>query len=102
MGSKVKQRDVANQKATQATLSVNERILKECHNLYTEADNGLIEVSDTMNFLVVFIDHDDCLAIDRLVKASKGYIRVQSTYYKSLIQWGSYGFQIGGAKHTLS
>ena len=45
MGSKMKQRDVANQKASQATLSVNERILKECHNLYTDPDNGLIEVS---------------------------------------------------------
>ena len=44
MGTKMKQRDVANQKASQATLSVNERILKECHHLYTEADNGLIEV----------------------------------------------------------
>ena len=44
MGTKMKQRDVVNQKASQATLSVNERILKECHHLYTEADNGLIEV----------------------------------------------------------
>ena len=69
MGSKVKQRDVANQRASQATLSVNERILKECHNLYTEADNGLIEVSHTTLILrMVFIDHDQRLTIDRLVK----------------------------------
>ena len=63
MGSKVKQRDVANQKASQATLSVNERILKECHNLYTEADNGLIEVSHTSILRMFFIDHDQRLSI---------------------------------------
>eukprot|EP00093_Oithona_nana_P015071 15071.XXX_797237_791838_1 [CDS] Oithona nana genome sequencing. len=49
MGTKMKQRDVANQKASQATLSVNERILKECHHLYTEADNGLIEMASNLD-----------------------------------------------------
>lgn len=52
MGTKMKQRDVANQKASQATLSVNERILKECHHLYTEADNGLIEVIFAINMKI--------------------------------------------------
>lgn len=42
--NKVKQRDVVNQKASNATLSVNERILKECHQLYMDPDNGLVEV----------------------------------------------------------
>jgi hypothetical protein len=44
MGAKMKQRDAVNQKASQATLSVNERILKECHQLYTDVENGLVEV----------------------------------------------------------
>ena len=44
MGSKVKQRTVVNQKTSQATLTVNERILKECHQLYADPDNGLVEV----------------------------------------------------------
>ena len=47
MGSKVKQRTVVNQKTSQATLTVNERILKECHQLYADPDNGLVEVGLT-------------------------------------------------------
>ena len=40
--TKVKQREAANRPVDQATLSVNERILKECHQLYTDPDNGLV------------------------------------------------------------
>ena len=56
MGSnKLKQRDSANQKSAQsATLTVNERILKDCHQLYMDTENGLCEVSlilDSITFL---------------------------------------------------
>ena len=38
MSGKVKQRTAANQDSH--TLSINERILKECHTLYIDPDNG--------------------------------------------------------------
>jgi GTPase SAR1 family protein len=50
MGAKMKQRDAVNQKASQATLSVNERILKECHQLYTDVENGLVEIASNLDF----------------------------------------------------
>lgn len=40
MSGRVKARAGANAAIEQATLSVNERILKECHTLYTETENG--------------------------------------------------------------
>ena len=40
MSGKVRQRGATNL-ADSATLSVNERILKECHSLYTDSDNGM-------------------------------------------------------------
>ena len=39
MSGKVRQRASANT-ADQAALTVNERILKECHTLYTDPENG--------------------------------------------------------------
>ena len=39
MSGKVRQRTAANV-ADSTTLTVNERILKECHTLYTDPDNG--------------------------------------------------------------
>merc|ERR1719216_97984 len=48
MGTKVKQRTVVNQKTSQATLTVNERILKECHQLYADPDNGLVEIASNL------------------------------------------------------
>lgn len=39
MSGKVRQRTSANA-ADSATQSVNEKILKECHSLYTEPENG--------------------------------------------------------------
>jgi len=39
MSGKVKQRTSANA-ADSATQSVNEKILRECHSLYTDPDNG--------------------------------------------------------------
>ena len=51
--NKLKQRDSTNQqKSTQASLSVNERILKECHQLYMDPDNGLVEVC-FINFVIL-------------------------------------------------
>ena len=39
MSGKVKQRTSANP-TDSSTLSVNEKILRECHNLYSDPDNG--------------------------------------------------------------
>ncbi|KAK2166263.1 hypothetical protein LSH36_40g08004 [Paralvinella palmiformis] len=44
MSGKVRQRGAANP-ADSATLSANEKILKECHSLYTDPDNGLVEIA---------------------------------------------------------
>lgn len=40
MSGKVKQRSAANTSES-ATTSVNERILKRCHSLYTDQENGV-------------------------------------------------------------
>ena len=40
MSGKVRQRGAANT-ADSATLTVNEKILRECHNLYTDPENGM-------------------------------------------------------------
>jgi len=43
MSGRVKSRPGGSNAALeQATLSINERILKECHTLYTEPDKGII------------------------------------------------------------
>merc|ERR1712241_987519 len=51
MSGKVRQRTSANT-ADQASLTVNERILKECHTLYTEPDNGyrigLVKIAENL------------------------------------------------------
>ncbi|XP_066974631.1 uncharacterized protein [Macrobrachium rosenbergii] len=47
MSGKVKHRAAANQ-AEAATMSVNEKILRECHSLYTEPDNGLVAVGESL------------------------------------------------------
>lgn len=44
MSGKVKSRTGVSAALEQATLSINERILKECHTLYIEPDNGNVEV----------------------------------------------------------
>merc|ERR1712020_54214 len=51
MGSnKLKQRGSANQNSAQsATLTVNERILKECHQLYMDPENGLVEIASNLD-----------------------------------------------------
>ena len=43
-GNKLKQRDSTNPKSNPVSLNVNERILKECHQLYMDPENGLVEV----------------------------------------------------------
>ena len=44
MSGRVKSRSTANAplEAAAAAHNVNERILKECHSLYTDGDNGLV------------------------------------------------------------
>ncbi|VDI74256.1 Hypothetical predicted protein [Mytilus galloprovincialis] len=45
MSGKVRQRTSANA-ADSATQSVNEKILKECHSLYTEPENGMVKIAE--------------------------------------------------------
>ncbi|XP_069194344.1 uncharacterized protein [Procambarus clarkii] len=47
MSGKVKQRSAANT-AEAATVTVNEKILKECHDLYTDPDNGLVAIGTSL------------------------------------------------------
>ena len=48
-GNKLKQRDSTNPKSNPVSLNVNERILKECHQLYMDPENGLVEVNFKKN-----------------------------------------------------
>ena len=48
-GNKLKQRDSTNPKSNPVSLNVNERILKECHQLYMDPENGLVEVKFLKN-----------------------------------------------------
>ena len=43
MSGRVKHRGATNNPVDMATTTVNERILKECHELYMDPDNGLIK-----------------------------------------------------------
>ncbi|XP_073403454.1 uncharacterized protein [Dendrobates tinctorius] len=45
MSGKVKVRAAANAEAMAGTVSVNERILRDCHSLYTDGENGLIALA---------------------------------------------------------
>ena len=47
MSGKVKQRTSANA-ADSATQSVNEKILRECHSLYTDPDNGMVKIAESL------------------------------------------------------
>ncbi|XP_071094144.1 uncharacterized protein [Haliotis cracherodii] len=47
MSGKVKSRTAANA-ADAATQSVNERILKECHTLYIDPENGLVKIAESL------------------------------------------------------
>ncbi|XP_042242161.1 uncharacterized protein LOC121879567 [Homarus americanus] len=47
MSGKLKHRNAANT-AEAATVTVNEKILKECHNLYTDAENGLVAIGESL------------------------------------------------------
>ena len=49
MSGKVRHRASANSNLDSATTTVNERILKDCHQLYTaEDDNGLIKIAENL------------------------------------------------------
>lgn len=47
MSGKVRQRTAANT-ADSTSVSVNEKILKECHTLYTEPENGLVKIAENL------------------------------------------------------
>lgn len=47
MSSRAKQRNAANS-ADSATLSVNERILRDCHSLYVDPENGLVKIAESL------------------------------------------------------
>ncbi|XP_037566857.1 uncharacterized protein LOC119446494 isoform X1 [Dermacentor silvarum] len=47
MSSRAKQRNAANS-AESATLTVNERILRDCHALYVDPDNGLVKIAESL------------------------------------------------------
>lgn len=49
MSGRVKARGSANQGMEAATTTLNERILKECHTLYTDPDHGLVNIAETLN-----------------------------------------------------
>ncbi|XP_057366153.1 sarcalumenin-like isoform X1 [Daphnia carinata] len=46
MSGRVKRQGGSSAVLEQATLSINERILKECHTLYTDADKGLVRIAE--------------------------------------------------------
>ena len=46
---KVKQRASANNAVAKSSQTINERILKECHQLYTDTDNGLVEIANNLD-----------------------------------------------------
>ncbi|XP_041348621.1 EH domain-containing protein 1-like [Gigantopelta aegis] len=48
MSGKVKSRSCANP-VDSATQSLNERILKECHTLYIDPENGLVKIAESLN-----------------------------------------------------
>ncbi|PSN30347.1 hypothetical protein C0J52_24239 [Blattella germanica] len=48
MSVRAKTRESANP-IEQATLTVNEKILRECHTLYTDPDKGLIKIAEQFN-----------------------------------------------------
>jgi hypothetical protein len=52
MSGKVRQKTAANV-AESVTLSLNERILKECHTLYTDAENGLIQTAASVGLTLL-------------------------------------------------
>lgn len=52
MSGKVKQRSAANTSEA-ATTSVNEKILKRCHSLYTETENGLVGIGESLGMKIL-------------------------------------------------
>lgn len=52
MSGKTKQRSAANP-AEKATLGVNEKILRECHNLYTDEENGLVSIGQSLGLTLL-------------------------------------------------
>ncbi|KAK9534843.1 hypothetical protein VZT92_007263 [Zoarces viviparus] len=49
MSGKTKNRSAANAESITGGVSCDERILRDCHQLYTDADSGLISVAESVN-----------------------------------------------------
>ncbi|KAK8398570.1 hypothetical protein O3P69_004019 [Scylla paramamosain] len=52
MSGKIKQRNAANTSES-ATTSVNEKILKRCHSLYTDSENGLVNIGESLGMKIL-------------------------------------------------
>lgn len=48
MSGKIKSRGSTNSVSETATSTLNERILKECHTLYTDPEHGLVSIADNL------------------------------------------------------
>lgn len=48
MSGKIKSRGGSSSSLEAATTTLNERILKECHTLYTDAEHGLVSIADSL------------------------------------------------------
>ena len=49
MSGRVKSRGNLSATLDAATTTVNERILKECHTLYTDGEKGLVEIAQNLD-----------------------------------------------------
>ncbi|KAL4223617.1 hypothetical protein ACF0H5_017086 [Mactra antiquata] len=52
MSGKVRQKTSANAADT-STQSINEKILKECHGLYTDPDSGLVKIAESLDLTLL-------------------------------------------------
>ncbi|XP_052247056.1 uncharacterized protein LOC127855478 [Dreissena polymorpha] len=52
MSGKVRQKTSANA-ADSATQNINEKILKECHGLYTDPESGLVKIGESLNLTLL-------------------------------------------------
>uniref|UniRef100_A0A3B3Q2P7 Si:ch211-11k18.4 n=1 Tax=Paramormyrops kingsleyae TaxID=1676925 RepID=A0A3B3Q2P7_9TELE len=48
MSGKIKSRSAANAESMAGSVSCDERILRECHQIYTDADSGLISIAESV------------------------------------------------------
>jgi len=53
MSGKIRQRGSANTEKALNPMNTNERILKDCHQLYTDPDNGLVQIASNLDFTLL-------------------------------------------------